>query len=154
MLLAYLMLIVFHICMLLSASSAMSHRVEIGCAFLTLALQCCDLSELCLFIFVFFFQAEDGIRDTSVTGVQTCALPISSTPAAFGLSFLTAAARFRGPALLRGGRAFARETFARGLLGVRRAQVRVEVEEIGRASCRERGEVEGRSRAYKERWLT
>src|SRR5437879_11066075 len=27
----------------------------------------------CLF---FFFQAEDGIRDTSVTGVQTCALPI------------------------------------------------------------------------------
>src|SRR5437763_2926943 len=26
---------------------------------------------------VFFFQAEDGIRDTSVTGVQTCALPIS-----------------------------------------------------------------------------
>ena len=26
----------------------------------------------------FFFQAEDGIRDTSVTGVQTCALPIYS----------------------------------------------------------------------------
>src|SRR5437879_12568078 len=29
--------------------------------------------------FFFFFQAEDGIRDTSVTGVQTCALPISAT---------------------------------------------------------------------------
>src|SRR5207247_7313577 len=29
---------------------------------------------------VFFFQAEDGIRDPLVTGVQTCALPISSTP--------------------------------------------------------------------------
>src|SRR5437762_9443819 len=28
--------------------------------------------------FFFFFQAEDGIRDTSVTGVQTCALPIST----------------------------------------------------------------------------
>src|SRR5437763_16221402 len=28
------------------------------------------------FFFFFFFQAEDGIRDTSVTGVQTCALPI------------------------------------------------------------------------------
>src|SRR5882762_9569985 len=28
-------------------------------------------------LFVFFFQAEDGIRDSSVTGVQTCALPIS-----------------------------------------------------------------------------
>src|SRR2546427_11050896 len=28
--------------------------------------------------FFFFFQAEDGIRDLTVTGVQTCALPISS----------------------------------------------------------------------------
>src|SRR2546426_12449909 len=33
-----------------------------------------DLSRL-----VFFFQAEDGIRDYKVTGVQTCALPIFST---------------------------------------------------------------------------
>ena len=32
------------------------------------------ISEVC---FVFFFQAEDGIRDDLVTGVQTCALPIS-----------------------------------------------------------------------------
>src|ERR1017187_1920482 len=31
-------------------------------------------------LFVFFFQAEDGIRDTSVTGVQTCALPIYLRP--------------------------------------------------------------------------
>src|SRR2546422_6915837 len=30
---------------------------------------------MCL-IFFFFFQAEDGIRDVAVTGVQTCALPI------------------------------------------------------------------------------
>src|SRR5690606_37897167 len=29
------------------------------------------------FVFFFFFQAEDGIRDFHVTGVQTCALPIS-----------------------------------------------------------------------------
>src|SRR5690606_135822 len=29
-----------------------------------------------LFFFFFFFQAEDGIRDFHVTGVQTCALPI------------------------------------------------------------------------------
>src|SRR2546425_12836121 len=29
-----------------------------------------------IFIFFFFFQAEDGIRDKLVTGVQTCALPI------------------------------------------------------------------------------
>src|SRR5437868_14597266 len=30
-----------------------------------------------VFFFFFFFQAEDGIRDRNVTGVQTCALPIS-----------------------------------------------------------------------------
>src|SRR6202521_5351003 len=33
------------------------------------------LGVICFF---FFFQAEDGIRDSEVTGVQTCALPISS----------------------------------------------------------------------------
>src|SRR3989442_8179619 len=31
-----------------------------------------------LVVFFFFFQAEDGIRDADVTGVQTCALPISA----------------------------------------------------------------------------
>src|SRR2546430_12969558 len=31
-----------------------------------------------LIVCFFFFQAEDGIRDLTVTGVQTCALPISS----------------------------------------------------------------------------
>src|SRR2546427_1208061 len=30
--------------------------------------------------FFFFFQAEDGIRDLTVTGVQTCALPICALP--------------------------------------------------------------------------
>src|SRR3712207_6873732 len=30
----------------------------------------------CIRVFFFFFQAEDGIRDIGVTGVQTCALPI------------------------------------------------------------------------------
>src|SRR3989449_4979193 len=30
--------------------------------------------------FFFFFQAEDGIRDVAVTGVQTCALPILDEP--------------------------------------------------------------------------
>src|SRR2546429_5246844 len=30
-----------------------------------------------MMLVVFFFQAEDGIRDVAVTGVQTCALPIS-----------------------------------------------------------------------------
>src|SRR3989449_6672327 len=32
--------------------------------------------DVCRIVF-FFFQAEDGIRDVAVTGVQTCALPIS-----------------------------------------------------------------------------
>src|SRR5262249_40337769 len=59
----------------------------------------------------FFFQAEDGIRDWSVTGVQTCALPISPpcrdcTPAGAAGRILSAS----------GG-------------------------EIGRASCRERVEI-------------
>src|SRR5258708_13912878 len=34
------------------------------------------ISRWCVFGFFFFFQAEDGIRDDLVTGVQTCALPI------------------------------------------------------------------------------
>src|SRR5437867_9619757 len=38
----------------------------------------CSLLDMCL-MFFFFFQAEDGIRDRTVTGVQTCALPISLT---------------------------------------------------------------------------
>src|SRR5690349_23395512 len=33
-------------------------------------------NDVCLVFFFFFFQAEDGIRDLYVTGVQTCALPI------------------------------------------------------------------------------
>src|SRR5438876_8379684 len=37
--------------------------------------------SICFFIFFFFFfQAEDGIRDGRVTGVQTCALPILQVP--------------------------------------------------------------------------
>src|SRR2546430_16183268 len=36
----------------------------------------CGISSR-LIVRVFFFQAEDGIRDLTVTGVQTCALPIS-----------------------------------------------------------------------------
>src|SRR5690625_6118788 len=31
---------------------------------------------MCIYFYFFFFQAEDGIRDGHVTGVQTCALPI------------------------------------------------------------------------------
>src|SRR5690606_39965863 len=36
------------------------------------------LAISCYYFVFFFFQAEDGIRDFHVTGVQTCALPISA----------------------------------------------------------------------------
>src|SRR6266487_4780189 len=38
---------------------------------------CARISLFVFFVGSFFFQAEDGIRDGRVTGVQTCALPIS-----------------------------------------------------------------------------
>src|SRR5258708_29985134 len=44
--------------------------------------------------FIFFFQAEDGIRDDLVTGVQTCALPISVDLAQISL------AKFENPEAL------------------------------------------------------
>src|SRR5699024_10503217 len=37
----------------------------------------CNYNNQLYILFLFFFQAEDGIRDRNVTGVQTCALPIS-----------------------------------------------------------------------------
>ena len=37
---------------------------------------CCFIHPFIIYFF-FFFQAEDGIRDHCVTGVQTCALPIA-----------------------------------------------------------------------------
>src|SRR2546429_7232467 len=40
---------------------------------------CLKISPTCERMPCFFFQAEDGIRDVAVTGVQTCALPISGT---------------------------------------------------------------------------
>src|SRR5437879_291650 len=49
----------------------------------------------------FFFQAEDGIRDTSVTGVQTCALPILAKSAPDGYTILmgTTSTHAVGPAI-------------------------------------------------------
>src|SRR5690606_39821739 len=43
-------------------------------------LPCQMVLRLSLITCIFFFQAEDGIRDFHVTGVQTCALPIFSSP--------------------------------------------------------------------------
>src|SRR5207237_2870645 len=43
---------------------------------------CADIVFFFICVIFFFFQAEDGIRDSSVTGVQTCALPIFLAPSA------------------------------------------------------------------------
>src|SRR5205807_3763793 len=51
-----------------------------------------------LLLLLFFFQAEDGIRDYKVTGVQTCALPISRVLAEVGAG--RAGTWRRGAALL------------------------------------------------------
>src|SRR2546428_8082055 len=45
----------------------------------------------------FFFQAEDGIRDLIVTGVQTCALPISTTVSGLPSTCSTAPSAFSLP---------------------------------------------------------
>src|SRR5207244_5707201 len=47
-------------------------------------------------VFVFFFQAEDGIRDDLVTGVQTCALPILRRARVDAPQGVDATARGRG----------------------------------------------------------
>src|SRR5256886_10517729 len=45
--------------------------------------------------FFFFFQAEDGIRDLTVTGVQTCALPIYGKPSRRAAALMPGVARAR-----------------------------------------------------------
>src|SRR5204862_1712024 len=80
----------------------------------------------------FFFQAEDGIRDLYVTGVQTCALPI------FGESgFL---AKVPGPARQKAALTELHPQRIQPDRPRRRGAVKpcVEVQQIGRASCREK----------------
>src|SRR5947208_17126078 len=48
---------------------------------------------MCYSFLFFFFQAEDGIRDDLVTGVQTCALPILLAAAGAGVMTLVALGR-------------------------------------------------------------
>src|SRR5258708_24278395 len=86
----------------------------------------------------FFFQAEDGIRDDLVTGVQTCALPILAA-----LDTLKAAGRWPR---LASELDLLEEQAAAAVTGCRDAERqatelldrRDELREIGRASCRER----------------
>src|SRR5687767_3567712 len=90
----------------------------------------------------FFFQAEDGIRDKLVTGVQTCALPIYAPARARGFGRAGGRARRVGsphrPPAGRGrsGRALGARRPAR----TRTAPPAPRADpQIGRASCRERG---------------
>src|SRR5207244_6602067 len=84
--------------------------------------------------YVFFFQAEDGIRDDLVTGVQTCALPISMRDRG-GLACACAREDRHGTADGLG-RSLLR--IVQGGKDVHRA-AHLRHPKIGRASCRERG---------------
>src|SRR5207244_10323342 len=92
--------------------------------------------SILLFFFFFFFQAEDGIRDDLVTGVQTCALPIllRTWPVRFADNVNSMAANLTGQV-----RNIAEVTtaVAKGDLS-KKITVDVKGEKIGRASCRER----------------
>src|SRR5256885_12981040 len=95
----------------------------------------CRLSLCDLYVF-FFFQAEDGIRDYKVTGVQTCALPISGLVPAFmpGRLFW---AYFVGVAFFAAAAGILYEEMARPAATMLGVMFFLFVE-IGRASCRER----------------
>src|SRR2546429_1546852 len=89
---------------------------------------------------IFFFQAEDGIRDVAVTGVQTCALPIY-------FDQLGLIPRVVSGNILNDTTGRARESDNVGLIsdternkGIahKRDDSRRRIDEIGRASCRER----------------
>src|SRR5699024_11826066 len=105
-------------------------------------------------VLFFFFQAEDVIRHRNVTGVQTCALPISEQSAReAGHEVVTAQVPFggaAGSALLRddvtGTAQLVVDRSARTLLGATfvgpdAAEMlhAATIAKIGRASCRERG---------------
>src|SRR5256885_10214812 len=97
-----------------------------------------DAASSC-FRLVFFFQAEDGIRDYKVTGVQTCALPILAASSdvfstgAMLYQLVTGQLPFRGENEL--------ETLQRVQQGEFTPPEQVKPDlapQIGRASCRER----------------
>src|SRR5690625_5683591 len=86
----------------------------------------------------FFFQAEDGIRGGHVTGVQTCALPISAAPAGPGGARAAGGIQLRVPGghqpPRHGPPPAAAAVVATGCV----REPTGSAEEIGRASCRER----------------
>src|SRR5688500_20303639 len=93
----------------------------------------------------FFFQAEEGIRAYKVTGVQTCALPISRGERARRAIGMIATVPDL-PIVQPGGEPRERADAARN-----RQRILAAAAEIGRASCRERGESMGVGAACKTR---
>src|SRR5256885_8470122 len=93
---------------------------------------------ICLSIVFFFFQAEDGIRDYKVTGVQTCALPISDGGMAIP-GALVGNGKEQLQAIAYEGTGYGHPAIGTvsGIEGVDLDDVRAFVE-IGRASCRGR----------------
>src|SRR5258706_11471396 len=87
--------------------------------------------------FFFFFQAEDGIRDWSVTGVQTCALPIYLWPPLPlpGIRVVHSLAAGEHERIRQRIGRDLRLVVIRDMAGLDGETPRVE---IGRASCRER----------------
>src|SRR5262249_57199213 len=101
---------------------------------------------------VFFFQAEDGIRDWSVTGVQTCALPISLARVFVSQRHTAAVAAHIVEAAGRGGILVGRDHVPDHVLAdVCEMRVAAALVQIGRASCRERGEISGGAGALSKR---
>src|SRR5256885_8223426 len=85
----------------------------------------------------FFFQAEDGIRDYKVTGVQTCALPIFGANPRREAPVLSPTFRLPLRQRLRM-RALSTGASRRGLAPMIINPSACSMPEIGRASCRER----------------
>src|SRR6266513_3926139 len=86
----------------------------------------------------FFFQAEDGIRDRNVTGVQTCALPISASTAP-----RTSRGSWREPR--RRARALPRRSEER--------RVGKSVDLGGRRIIKKKKQINSKGREGKERWV-
>src|SRR2546429_2096286 len=95
-----------------------------------------QLATILLMIF-FFFQAEDGIRDVAVTGVQTCALPIFIVSAA-AVVLLRRGIYAPFGYTLRAARDSAVRADAIGIDVRTHRWLAFTIAEIGRASCRER----------------
>src|SRR2546429_7354928 len=93
------------------------------------------LSDHSLVVF-FFFQAEDGIRDVAVTGVQTCALPISKEFFRFETRGKEMDVIDKRVSDVCGGESRGKLRFPDAL--GKPSAGRKPAEEIGRASCRER----------------